>query len=459
MTLQDFLRELRHSWWIVALGVALGGLLGAVLATSQTPTYQSSASLFVTTAGAGASDARAADNSFVQSRVTTYASLGTQSSVLEQAAASLDGVSVEQLRREVTSSAREGQNLIDVSASADSADQAAAEANAVAQALATTVNQLEAPSGSAAGTESEVVLRVTQEATAPAEPVSPNVPRTVLVTLLVGLAAGIGVMVLAAAASGRLRGPRDVASITGIVPTSVPEARGERQREAYRALRSALRHSLGARGSVAIAPVQPGTSGRELAEELAQALGEVGSTSLLIDADFRSDRGRGRRKDTGQANPSRGLAQVLAGEEALDQVVTAGGHPNTWLLPAGTFVESSAQLLSSDNMTRILEHVTRDFDYVLVLAPPMLQRSEAAVLAAQAHATVLRMDARAVRRPDLLFALESLHAVGVTSINLVLEGVSKLDMQPARVRYTAQVTPDALLLPRYGGAPVDADQR
>jgi capsular polysaccharide biosynthesis protein len=446
VTLQDFLRALRHGWLIVVLCVVGGGLAGFGYASVQDPQYRATATLFISTTGAQTPDIRQTDNVFSQSRASTYAQLATTTPVLQEAANVLGDRSLSDVRTGIVSAAREETNLIDVTAVAPSADQAASEADAVAQALARTVNELEATSPLNA---TDVVLRLVQPASPPDAPESPRQARTVLVGLIVGLSAGVGITILRQSLSSRLRSPRDVAAVAGIVPTSLPEgpdgqrkgASPERRREAYRSLRSNLRYGLGARGSVAVAPVTPGSSARPLAQELARAFGEVGTSVLLIDADLRPGRSRNpRRSRHGESPPGPGLSEVLTGQLALQDAVTPGEDANTWLLSAGDFSEATSQLLSTEAMAQLLDFAATAYEYVLVVAPPMLERSEAAVLAAQAHACVLRIEARSTRRSDLLFALERVAAVGVTSVSLVLDKVSRLDMQPARVRYTPPPT-------------------
>lgn len=442
MTLQEFLRALRHAWWIVVACLIAGALGGVAVALLQTPKYTAVSTLFIaTTTPSQGPEGRLTDNMFVQARATTYAALASTSTVLEAAAASLGGVSIRDLQTSITSDARENTNLVDITSVAPSPERSADEANAVALALARTVSELES-----AGTpgESQVILRVVQPAFPPLAPTSPKLQSTVLVGVIVGLASGVAGTVLAQILSGRLRSPRDVAAVAGLVPTSIPEARGrrggaspERRREAYRSLRTKLRHEMGSRGCVVVAPVAPGASARPLAEELARAFGEIGTSVLLIDADRRAVRGRASRRDArhGMSVPEHGLAEVLAGQVSLQDAVVAGDEVNLSRLPAGGFADNTSQLLSGEAMKRVIDVAVREFDCVLVVSPPVLERSEAAVLAARAQACVLYMTARATRRSDLLFALERIFAVGVMSVDLVLDNVSRHDMQPALARY------------------------
>ena len=436
MTLHDFLRTLRHGWWIVVACLLVGALGGLVVGLTQAPRYSSVSTLFITTtspaAGTQLSEARQADNAFVQSRATTYANLATTSTVLEAAAKSVLGISVSDLRRDVTSAARPSSNLIDITAVATTSTRSADEANAVAQALTSAVSSLESansPSGS------QVVMKVVQPASPPVDPVSPQLRSTALIGLIVGLAVGVAITVLVQAISGRIRSPRDVAVVSGLVPTSIPEARGSvasiERREAYRSLRINLRHRIGARGAIAVVPILAGTTARPFASELAGTFGEIGARVLLIDADQRPDQGPRHRSVSAESAPGPGLAEVVAGLRSINDVVVPAGEPNLWSLPVGRSSEDASQLLSQDAVARVIDTAVSDFDYVLIVAPPILERSVAAALASCAQACVLTMEARATRRDDLLFALERLVAVDVINVSLVLDNVRRGDMLPA----------------------------
>jgi succinoglycan biosynthesis transport protein ExoP len=181
--------------------------------------------------------------------------------------------------------------------------------------------------------------------------------------------------------------------------------------------------------------VAHGSDSRDLSTGLTLAFGEIGATVLLIDADFRSERLRSpflRERESTAAPDTDGLAGILAGRTTLQNETTEGPNPNIWHLRTGTPSGTTTQQLGSDAMRRLRSEASQRYDYVLIVSPPVLERSEATVLASEADITVVVVAARATKRGDVLFGLERLAGVGVTAPTLVLDDVARLDMQPAR---------------------------
>ena len=147
MNLQDFIKLLRSRW----LTVCITGLIvfaGAVLYTVlQTPLYQASTRLFVsTTAGDSAADLYQS-NRYSQERVLSYTQLIMGETLAQRTIDRLSlGATASDLKESVTAKSKTGTVLIDVSVLDSSPIQARDIANALSDEFVRMVQELETPS-------------------------------------------------------------------------------------------------------------------------------------------------------------------------------------------------------------------------------------------------------------------------------------------------------------------------
>jgi len=185
--------------------------------------------------------------------------------------------------------------------------------------------------------------------------------------------------------------------------------------EAYRALRTALRH-----GEARILTVSSsvGREGRStIASQLACSMARGGERVLLVDADMRSP--RLHRWFGGELGP--GLAEALASGE--------GGTPRPteldelFLLPAGQAGAHPGDLAAQPDAARVLADLARGFDRVILDTPAVLTGSEAPTLAAAAQGTLLVVRRGRTAEEDVAAASLRLRQAGATLVGAVLVGV------------------------------------
>ncbi|GAB3357152.1 YveK family protein [Modestobacter lapidis] len=207
MELRDYLLALRRYWptWVGVTVAALVVAVGVVLISP--PSYQATARVFVASLGEGTSGSQ-----FVNQRVASYPDVARSSAVLGPVIEDLDlAESVAALRSRVSASNPADTSQIDIAVTAADAGRAAEVANAVAEQFGTVVEQLERP-----GTgEPPVELTVTDPATAPSAPVSPDPGLLLPLGLLVGLALGAAAAIVRSRRDTRLYTGADVRSAWG----------------------------------------------------------------------------------------------------------------------------------------------------------------------------------------------------------------------------------------------------
>ncbi|MFC0681407.1 Wzz/FepE/Etk N-terminal domain-containing protein [Lysobacter korlensis] len=446
MNLHDYIRIIRRGWWLIALLAVLGAFAGLALAAIATPTYQVVSTVYVTSVGAGTVGERQAGSAFARERAASYVGLIETSTVLERAVEELnDGTTVNQLRGAIEPALQLNTSLIDINGSGSDPEQVAAWVNTVAQALSAEVARLEAaneqPAPATPGTpvpvDSPVVVSVVGAAEVPTVAVSPQPRYNVMVGGVVGFALGLAGLIVAHSIDTRIRTLSDLPRSSGLASqTTIPSRRargfrrgaGDARVEAFRTLRANLQFGTRTGGSIAVAGVDSRANAMAVARQLAAAIGEIGSRVVVVDVDFRRS---GSTKDGVQA--ALGLADVLRGSATVADATTPAEAENVFTIPAGAADGTTAQLLSMPQMADMLDELERDYAYVLLACPPVIERSESAVIAAQADSALVVIEAGSTKRSSYLYAMELLAGVRAASISVVLENVREIDLS-ARAR-------------------------
>ena len=77
----------------------------------------------------------------------------------------------------------------------------------------------------------------------------------------------------------------------------------------------------------------------------------------------------------------RGLSDYLAGNVMLELITQRSRLQNLTIVPAGRLPGKPADLIAGQRMEDMLRRLAKDYDYVLIDAPPLRKTSEAAVIA------------------------------------------------------------------------------
>ena len=169
----------------------------------------------------------------------------------------------------------------------------------------------------------------------------------------------------------------------------------------------------------------PGEGKSTTAAHLAAAWSQLGKRVLLVDADLR---GRTVHKIFGIAGTT-GLSDVLTGQVPYRTAIVESDQPGLFLMPAGSVLRRSADLISI-GFAAVLEKVSREFDLVIVDAPPMLGTSEAQELAATADGVLLVTRANGT---DGKLVSEAMAVLSRTRANVI--GVVMNQVRPSGLGY------------------------
>jgi protein-tyrosine kinase len=158
--------------------------------------------------------------------------------------------------------------------------------------------------------------------------------------------------------------------------------------EAIRSLRTELlMRTNGRRGAGMFALLSPsaGEGRSQLAAELAIAFAQLGSRTLLVDADLR----RPRQHVLFGADNMIGLAQSLI-DGTPPRLYGIEGMPQMALLTSGALPTNPLELLSGNRFERIVTEWRRNYEFVVLDTPPVSQFSDGLAVASVAgHVVVL----------------------------------------------------------------------
>jgi polysaccharide biosynthesis transport protein len=191
----EYVRLLLRRWvWIAVL--ALGGAVaGYGYAAAQRPVYEAGAELFVSVRSSGSSATDLLQGATLTQRMTSYARVASTPLVTEPVIAQLRlDMTPAELASMIQAVSPIDTVLIVVTVTDSDPDQAADIADASARQLTKVIADLERTSSTT--TTSPVRVTLTQPATIPSEPISPDVRRMVSLGLLVGVTLGIVGVVL-----------------------------------------------------------------------------------------------------------------------------------------------------------------------------------------------------------------------------------------------------------------------
>jgi capsular exopolysaccharide synthesis family protein len=196
--------------------------------------------------------------------------------------------------------------------------------------------------------------------------------------------------------------------------------------EAYRVLRTNLMFGQpAAPRSLVVTSAAPSEGKTVTAANLGITFARGGARVLLIDCDLQRPalhRGFGLR-----SNP--GLAQVLGRVVRPADVIRRTETEGLFVLPAGSRELSSPELLPSERVVELLDTLVRQFDIVILDAPPALSAADASILAALAEGVLVVVRSGHTTRIEAQRAIHQLEIVGARVLGVVLNDV-RIDEQP-----------------------------
>ncbi len=281
-------------------------------------------------------------------------------------------------------------------------------------------------------------LDVIEYARAGTRPVYPEVEKVMLYALGASGILAFGLVLLLGIADRRVRQVEDVpsllgTSVLGVLPVmSGTSARSRIARvveedphsllsEAIRSTRTATIFALpGGCGVVLITSANSGEGKSVCASNLACALATAGKKTLLVDADMRKP----AQHQIYAIENGVGLAGLLTSSVALKKAIVPQVAAGLDLLPAGDARGKAAELCEGAVLAQLVKSLRGEYECIVIDSPPVLETSEARVLAALSDAVVFVLRLDVSKAPNLRRAAGILRGVGARILGALPNGAS-----------------------------------
>ncbi len=159
-----------------------------------------------------------------------------------------------------------------------------------------------------------------------------------------------------------------------------------------------------------------GHGASRIAANLAVVFAQLGTRTLLMDADMRSP----RQHQLFQLQDSPGLSDILAGRARTRTIRSIPHLTNLFVLPAGTEPPNPLELLGRPGMSELLDDMSDQFDVVIIDAPPALECADAQVLSARTGGALIVARRHHTRVADIQEVTQQLAVAGAEAIGAVL---------------------------------------
>lgn len=440
MDLRAYVRLLLRRWLVfVIAAVLIFAFIGG--ASFLIPSVYTSTAKAVVSARIDSTEdieQRRVAATYVLERMTTYAQAVATERVLAPVVASLDlDATVDELADEIVVTIPTSTAVLAVTASAPSAELAAAIANHVVAELPAAVASLE---GADSPVLSPVQVTVLEAATPPESRSSPNIRLNLLVAVILALFIGVLTAAIVDNFDTRVRRAKDVTALgvgyLGGVETvrdadvdlllftaASPERMAVYRRIAIDTLflaESSPTHLL-------FSSVRPGAGKTTVAANIAGALAEAGNRVVYVDLDVRG----GRLAAHVGVPQSRGITDVVTGRASLGDVLFYWKPGGFTLLPCGGSAVDVSELLAGERFEAALRELDELFDVVIIDAPPMANASDAARFTQNIPTVVLVAEAIDTTRAELLRAAAALRQAGARLLGVVLSRVTRMEQAAA----------------------------
>ena len=164
--------------------------------------------------------------------------------------------------------------------------------------------------------------------------------------------------------------------------------------------------------SVVVSSVMPDEGKSTVALHLAKAAAATGQHVLLIDADLRNP----HLHQYLEISNKMGLTNLFSGETNPNVIQKVSSDSMLFVLTAGSVEFEPGRLFSSPSMKKFIERINPQFDLIIYDTPPLLDQSDAYLIASKTDGLLLVTQPGKLKQSLLDRAMEQLR---VTDINLL----------------------------------------
>ena len=273
-----------------------------------------------------------------------------------------------------------------------------------------------------------------------AKPARGDALRALIIAGVLGLVAGLGLLLLLDRFDDRPTSFTDLQDmfdepVLAQIPAQptpqkggiVPVIHGQDDRhaflEAYRNLRSSLLYMAteGKRPrTLVVTSAIPGDGKSLTTANLAITLALAGSRVLLVDADLR----RGTVHKYLNLQPTPGLTEILSAGTAWTTTVQATATPNLSVVPRGNPTHNPSEMFLSNKFLALLQEFSAQYDYVILDTAPVMAADDVTTLAPHVEGVIFVVRASYTSARVARAALDLLYQRDVDVLGLVFNCVN-----------------------------------
>lgn len=304
-------------------------------------------------------------------------------------------------------------------------DRAATAQRTQLAALLTRYNEISAAANLKPGTSSKL-----DAAQVPGGPMSPSLPKNMLIGLFLGGAVALGLAVLREVFDDRLRSTEDVERKLGLPLLGyTPDISGRDimeevsdpfsiLMEAYSSIRSSIDFAVAGQNRVLQITSSEPSEGKSLtAATLARKYAQLGRKTLLVDADLRKP---SLFALFGQSRPKVGFVEVLLGDTSFEDALIKDTPANLDVLPVALSKVNPVELLSSQALTDFIDKYRQQYSLIIFDSVPVMGLADAPILSRYADATVFIVEANRAHFGQAKTAIRRLANAGARIAGVVL---------------------------------------
>jgi|GEM_PF-269268 len=311
-------------------------------------------------------------------------------------------------------------------------------------------------------------VRAEDPASLNASPIRPNRQSSILTGSLLGLAFGIGIVVLLSFLDSTIRTPEEVESHNIQLLATIPVINHPSQplsiepgrltaggnldihtkftphrashldprssvAESYRSLRTTILFS-GLDKDVQVLTLTssaPQEGKSTTSSNLGIVMAQMGKRTLILDADLR----RPVQHSVYGIEREPGLTNLLFERATFEEAIRETDVPNLYVLPCGIIPPNPAELLGSKRMAQLMDRLRAEFDFIILDSPPAVAVTDPLLLGHVADATLLVARADVSRIDAVLRTMDSIERSGAKLLGVVLNDFNAANAYGSYYKY------------------------
>lgn len=273
-------------------------------------------------------------------------------------------------------------------------------------------------------------ISIVDKAKVPQDPSSPNLVLNILLSILVGGLAGIGLALALEQIDEAIADPADVErdlalpllgtvpKVQGGTPAEALKDRKSAVAEAYLSVQTNLAFSTdhGVPRTLAVTSTRPAEGKTTSSYAIATSLARGGRKVLLVDADMRSP----SIHTLFELPNNSGFSNYLAGDDDYRRLISDVELPGLSVMSAGPQPPSAAELLAGDRLSVLVTRLLEDYDHVIFDAPPVMGLADAPLIGSRSEGTIFVIESHGTKTSMAKVAVTRLRSANVQLLGTVL---------------------------------------